>query len=581
LLVAPLLVWLLLGASPGSAAGLKLEVKVEGVEGEQRKNVLALLGIYQEQADPDLTVARMLALHRRAPDQIADALAPFGLYRVQIQDSLTEPATEGGQWVATYKIDPGAPVKIASIDYQLSGAGAENPAFPRQFPMKVGDVLLHSAYESAKNQITQAASDEGYINADLTLHRVLIDPVAYEAIVEFHIDTGPRYYLGKVEFKQDLLDDSYLQKFVRFKPGSVYDPNRLLNLQARLLGMEYYESVEIVPLIEQADSDNRVPIEVIAHRNKANKYRVGLGFGTDVGPRLLLEYQRRYIGRRGHKLKSEISVSQPLQSVVSEYRIPFRNPVQDYILISPEYFAYDTTSRKGTTFKLTGAHSVVTPGGWRRNISLDYRYEDYEVAETDSDIFNGLVPNISWSKTEADNPLNTRNGYRLKYFLQGTAGGVLSQTSWFGGSVSYKQVKSFGEQFRLIGRADLGAIWASSLEDVPGSQRFFAGGDQSIRGWALDALGPQDPETGQTVGGRYLAVGSLELERKIKGNWSAAVFTDFGNAFDPTYTSDWEQSVGASVLYATPIGPVRVGVAYAMTKDPAGFRLVIGLGPDL
>jgi translocation and assembly module TamA len=228
-----------------------------------------------------------------------------------------------------------------------------------------------------------------------------------------------------------------------------------------------------------------------------------------------LEYQRRYIGRRGHKLKSEISVSQPLQSVVAEYRIPFRNPVRDYILIRPEYFAYDTTSRQGTTFKLTGAHSVVTSGGWRRNISLDYRYEDYEVAESDSDTFNGLVPNISWSKTDADDPLNTRNGYRLKYFLQGTAAG-LAQTSWLGGSVSYKAIKSFGEQFRLIGRADLGAIWASSLEDVPGSQRFFAGGDQSIRGWALDALGPQDPDTGQTVGGRYLAVGSLEWNARSR-----------------------------------------------------------------
>jgi translocation and assembly module TamA len=251
LLVLLASVCLLIGTP--AAAGLKLQVNVEGVEGEQEKNVLALLGIYQEQADPELTVARMLALHRRAPDQIADALAPFGLYRVEVQDSLTEPANEGGQWVATYKIDPGAPVKITSIDYQITGAGAENPAFPKQFPMKVGDVLLHSAYERAKNQITQAASDEGYINADLMLHRVLIDPVAYEAIVELHMDTGPRYYLGKVEFKQDLLDDSYLQKFVRFKPGDVYDPNRLLDLQGRLLGMEYYESVEIVPLIEQAE----------------------------------------------------------------------------------------------------------------------------------------------------------------------------------------------------------------------------------------------------------------------------------------------------------------------------------------
>ncbi len=575
------LVCLLLWPMSVAAAGVKLEVKVEGVEGEEQKNVLALLGISQEQADAELSVARMLALHRRAPDQIRDALAPFGLYRVEVEDSLAEPAAAGGKWVATYKISPGAPVKIGSIAYQVTGAGASNPAFPKQFPMKVGDVLLHSAYEKAKNQITSAASEEGYIDADLVLHRVLIDPVAYEAAVEFHIDTGPRYYLGKVQFKQDLLDDKYLRKFVRFKPGDVYDPNRLLALQGRLLGMEYYDSVEIVPLTEQAGSDNEIPIEVIAHRNKANKYRVGVGYGTDVGPRLLLEYHRRYIGRRGHKFKSEISVSEPLQSVVAEYRIPFRNPVKDYILIRPEYFAYDTSSRQGTTFKLTGAHSVVTSGGWRRNISLDYRYEDYEVADTDSDIFNGLVPNISWSKTNADDPLNTRNGYRLKYFLQGTAAGVLSQTSWLGGAVSYKKIKSFGEQFRFLGRADLGAIWASSLEDVPGSQRFFTGGDQSIRGWALDALGPEDPDTGQTVGGRYLAVGSLELERHIKGNWSASVYTDFGNAFDPSYTSEWEQSVGAGILYATPIGPVRLGVAYAMTKDPAGFRLIIGLGPDL
>lgn len=573
--------WLLLALLPGSASALKLEVEVEGVEGEEQKNVLAMLGIYQEQEDQELSIARLLALHRRAPDQIRDALAPFGLYRVEIQETLTEPTAEGGTWIANYKIDPGEPVKIASIDYQITGAGASNPALPKQFPMQVGDVLLHSAYEKAKNQITSIASAEGYLNAELLRHQVLIDPVAYQAMVDFHLDTGPRYYLGKVQFKQDLLDERYLSKFVRFKPGDVYDPDLLLALQGRLLGMEYYDKVEVVPLIDQASSDNVVPIEVVASRNKANKYRLGLGFGTDVGPRLLLEYRRRYIGRHGHKLKSEIEVSQALQSVVAEYRMPFRNPVQDYFLIRPEYFAYDTASRQGTSFRLTAAQSMVTPGGWRRNIGVDYRYEDYEVGQGDDGVFNGLVPNISWSKTDADDPLNPRNGYRLKYLLQGTDAGLLAETSWLSGSVSYKQVKSFGERFRFIGRADLGAIWASSLEDVPGSQRFFAGGDQSIRGWALDALGPDDPVTGETLGGRYLAVGSLELERKIKGNWSAALYTDFGNAFDPSYTSEWEQSLGAGLRYGTPIGPVRVGVAYAITKDPAGFRLIIGLGPDL
>jgi translocation and assembly module TamA len=87
--------------------------------------------------------------------------------------------------------------------------------------------------------------------------------------------------------------------------------------------------------------------------------------------------------------------------------------------------------------------------------------------------------------------------------------------------------------------------------------------------------------TGDTVGGRFLAVGSLELERHIYKDWSAVVFTDFGNAFDPDYTQEFEQSVGAGVHWKTPVGQVRVEVAYAMTKDPAGFRLHVILGPDL
>jgi translocation and assembly module TamA len=575
------LLLMLLVSGPQSALAIQLEVKVQGVEGEQQKNVLALLGIYQERNDKSLTVGRMLALHRRAPDQIRDALAPFGLYRVTVRDELTEPAAEGGKWIASYQIDPGPAVKIASINYLVTGAGASNPAIPKSFPMRVGEVLLHADYEKAKNQITSAVSEEGYLDAALVQHQVLIDPIAYQAIIDFHVDTGPRYYLGKVTFKQDLLADDYLQKFVPFKPGTVYDPDQLLALQGRLLGMEYYDNVEIVPLRDQADPNRVVPIEVIAHPNKPNKYRVGVGFATNIGPRFSLDYRRRYIGPRGHQLKTEIQVSEPIQSFVADYRIPFRNPLRDYILIRPEYYAYNTATRQGDLFKVTAAHSVVTPGGWRRNIGLDYRYEDYQVTDTDTGTFNGLVPNVSWSKVKADDPINTRNGFRLKYIVQGTLEKVLSQTSWLGASVSYKKIKSFGDKFRFIGRADLGAILASSLDDVPGSQRFFAGGDNSIRGWGLDVLGPNDPETNQTVGGRYLAVGSLELERQIKGNWGGAVFTDFGNAFDPSYTADWEQSVGLGIRYSTPIGPIRVDLAYALTKDPAGFRLHFGLGPDL
>ncbi len=566
---------------PIEALALSLEVKVAGVEGQEEKNVLAMLAIYQEQQDDNLTVPRLLALHRRAPEQIRDALAPFGLYRVEVEDSLTQPQTDGGRWVASYRIDPGEPVKIGSVDYQITGPGADNPAFPKEFPMQPGDVLLHADYERAKGEITSAASNEGYVNAELVRRTVLIDPVAYEAHIEFHLDTGPQYFLGRVSFQQDLLADKLIRKYVGFEPGAVFDPDLLLALQGRLIGAEYFSEVEIVPKIDQAGPDRQVPIEVIAKRNKANKYRVGVGFATDIGPRFSLDYRRRYINRWGHKLRAEIEVAPVTQSLVGEYRIPIRDPVADYVMIRPEIYAFDTAGRQGTLFKVTGVQSVLTRSGWRRDLGLDYRYEDYEVADEDSDSFNGFVPHASWSKLVADDPINTKNGWRLKFLLQGTARNVLSETSFLSTAVNGKLIRSLGQGNRFITRASLGATWATSITDVPASQRFFAGGDNSIRGWGLDALGPIDPDTGQIVGGRYLAVGSLEYERKLKGPWSAAVFTDFGNAFDPDSTADWEQSAGLGVRFATPIGPVRVDLAYALTKEPGGVRLHFGLGPDL
>lgn len=567
---------------PCAAQALKLEVDVTGLSGEQEKNVLALLSIYRERHEKDMTPVRLLALHRRAAEQIENALAPFGLYRVNIQESLTPPASDGGTWVARYDVDPGPAVRIDKVDYQITGPGESTGVFPSAFPMQVGDVLLHAEYTKARDKIESIANEQGYLDANMVRHQVLIDPVAYDATVFFHLDTGPRYYLGRVDFKQDLLADEFLQRFVPFEPGAVYDPDELLELQGLLLGMEYYKSVEIKPQKQLASADREVPITVIAERNKANRYRVGLGFATDFGPRLTLDYRRRYIGRYGHRLKAEVTVSPSIQTIYAEYSIPVGDPVRDSIVIRPQYGSYDTATRQGTVLNVQAAWSRAMPSGWRRDIGVNYQYEDLEVSDVENSDFNGLVPNIAWSRIVADDPINTRNGYRIKALIQGTAGGALSTgASWLSGSLNAKWIKSFGEQYRFITRTDLGATWAASLDDVPASKRFFAGGDNSIRGWGYDALGPTDPRTDKTLGGRYLAVGSLELQRHIKGKWSASVFTDFGNAFDPEYQDKWEQSAGLGVNYQTPLGQVRVNLAYAFTKSDPGVRLHVLIGPDL
>ncbi len=558
---------------------LEVEVQMTGLTGELEKNALALLAIAHQEAG-QLTRDRLEALHRKAPEQIRKALEPFGFYRVQIQAQLQPPRTEKAPWIARYQVDPGPPVKIGRIDYQIRGPGAADPAFPKQFPIEIGAVLNHERYERARDQIRAIAAKHGYLEAELVRHQVLVDPENNRASVIFHLETGPKYYLGAVRFDQDLLDEALLRRYVNFSPGAPYDPEQLLRLQSRLLGTQYYSQVEIEPQLDQA-VDHQVPILIKAKPNKANKYRLGLGYGTDVGPRMILEWQRRYLTRWGHRLKAELKLSQTLQSLLGEYQIPVGDPRRDYLLIRPEFGRYDTTTREGEQTGLQVAYSVRTDGGWRRTLGIDYRYEDYILNEGDSAAVSELVPNLSWSKTVTDDPLYTTDGYRLKYSLQGAIEGLVSQASYLSGALRLKWIHAFGERYRLITRADLGVTWANSVLDLPASRRFFAGGDSSVRGWGYKALGPTDARTDKTVGGRYLAVGSLELERQIWGNWSGALFADFGNAFDPDYVNKIAVGAGLGIRWRSPIGQVRLDVAYALNKDDPGARLHLVLGPDL
>ena len=109
--------------------------------------------------------------------------------------------------------------------------------------------------------------------------------------------------------------------------------------------------------------------------------------------------------------------------------------------------------------------------------------------------------------------------------------------------------------------------------------RFFAGGDESIRGFDYESLGPKDG-LGNVIGGSNLLVASLEYEHLLRGNFYGAAFVDAGNAFD---TLDVDPAVGAGigVKWLSPVGPLRFYLAHPMNKSDRSVRLHIRLGADL
>src|SRR5581483_10169381 len=132
---------------------------------------------------------------------------------------------------------------------------------------------------------------------------------------------------------------------------------------------------------------------------------------------------------------------------------------------------------------------------------------------------------------------------------------------------------------RFIARGDAGATRIATFEKLPPSLRFFAGGDLSVRGYRYNSLGPEDAN-GAVIGGKYLLVGSLEYEHQIRGNWSAAVFYDAGNALNDL-GDPLKKGVGLGARYRTPVGQLRVDVAQARSTPDHPLRLHISIGPDL
>ncbi len=127
---------------------------------------------------------------------------------------------------------------------------------------------------------------------------------------------------------------------------------------------------------------------------------------------------------------------------------------------------------------------------------------------------------------------------------------------------------------RLLVRGEIGVVWADSRDGIPTDFLFRTGGDQSVRGYEYQSLGVREGEA--IVGGRYLAVGSVEYVQLLTENWGAAIFYDYGDAADEVDELDFVSGYGIGARYRSPVGPINVDLAYG--EDVSEFRLHLSVG---
>jgi len=566
---------LLLSTLLWASAGAEVQYAVSGLRNGETENVLAYLKAGRHQLEDDPSAMRLGRFTARVEASAAKALQPFGYYQPQIHASVERKDTD---WRVQLDIDPGQPVRWRNIEVRLQGDGESDDdlaGIASSQIMQVGARAIHTEYETTKSRLRREAAERGYLDAIFSRKELVIDPVAGTADAFITLDTGIRYRFGPLIIEQDVIHDELLQRYVNINQGDYYSSTRLLVAKQALYSTDFFSSVELYPEPENAVG-SEVPIRLRAQKGKKHRFGVGLGYGTDTGYRVSGAWVMRRVNKSGHNLAFDARVSPIKWTFNSAYSIPIGNPALERITLNAgtvdEELA-DLNSRR-----VYGSYQILkVPGPWQRQTSLAMIDETSDLPSRQQ-YDRYWVPSFRVMRTWSDRVLEAERGFQLLGDIEGSSRTLGLETGYLQARIRGRLLLPLWSDASLFLRGEAGSTWTDNFDALPASRRFFAGGDDSIRGYGYNSLSPID-SLGFASGGKHLLAGSIEFTHKIRGPWGVAVFTDSGNAFN-TASDPFKVSAGVGLRWQSPVGMVRIDVAKSLSDTDRSPRLHLSVGPE-
>tara|TARA_R110002126_G_scaffold15185_12_gene62533 strand:- start:7319 stop:9031 length:1713 start_codon:yes stop_codon:yes gene_type:complete len=553
-------------------AEAQTDLQLRGLSGELEKNVKNHIAKYNK-AD----ISGSLRFQLKLEQDIETALQALGYYHSEIEFVILEGS---GKSTLQVNVLPGEPVKIATADIQLTGDATDDRQFSwllrREAPEK-GQVLHHGNYDNLKKSLRSLALRKGYFDAEFSRSTLEVIPELYQANIHLHFDSGRRYTFGDVTFSGQQIRDEWMQALIPFEPGQPYLASELGEFNQTLANTNWFSSISIEGDTEQI-TDYTLPIVVKLEPRLRNSVETGIGYSDVVGPRLKVNWLKPWLNDRGHSLHSKFAISEVEQTVESSYRMPLSTAPSDYYQLQLGFRNRDSLDTRSKEVNLALERHWLLANDWYRTVSLRWLYEDFIQADQDASA-SLIMPGISFSRSRQSWGEMPRSADRLLFGVEFSEPAWASDTQFVRLRGRAGWIGSYDRNHRFVTRIDAGAVVIDDITDIPPSLRFFAGGDNNIRGYGYETIAPLNNDN-ELIGGRYMVAASLEYQYRVKGNWWLASFFDYGSAWNDS--PDFKRGVGLGIRWASPVGPVRLDFGYGLDSgDRNAFQIHFALGPEL
>jgi translocation and assembly module TamA len=566
----PLLVLLFLSITSSFAFGA-VDLEIKGINRKVEANVDAYLS-----AIPKSDYSTRLRFRSRIEKIIIDSHQALGYYHPVIQFTVLKEDKD-----LLVEVDSGPATKIKEIDIVLSGEMKEDEdalALVANSKLKVGKRINHADYDELKSNIDSLALQKGYFDGKYEKKQLAVVPELNAAYIHLHYNSGERYHFGQTIIEGSQIWPEKITALQPYKEGDQYRVSQIGDYSQSLSSTNWFSSVLVEPDLTKLGESHVLPMTVRVEPAARNQLETGIGYSTDVGIKGSLQWNKPWISGRGHSFTSSFSISEPEQVITTSYKIPLEDVLHDYYIIKYGLKHVDSLDTQSIESNLAFERHWMLDNGWNRTLYVRYLIENYEQGILD-DTGQFILPGMTFTRSRIRGQRLITWGDKESFTFEYGDPNALSETRVLRLLADTSWIRSYDENHRGIFRLDGGANLTDDFSQLSPSLRFFAGGDNSLRGYSYESISPTD-STGALTGAKYLATTSLEYQYRLTGNWWLAAFYDYGDAFNNT--PDLKRGTGVGLRWVSPIGPLRLDFAWGLDADPGDeFQLHFTLGPEL
>jgi outer membrane protein assembly complex protein YaeT len=502
--------------------------------------------------------------------------------------------TEGPQWLV-------AGLDLSGVDLKLYDQVLA------QVQSTAGQPYSPAGVAADRDNVLSYYHNHGYPDAAIEIVSIP-DQAARRVSLRYTVREGRRLYVRDV-LVGGLLSTSpgLVSSRIRMRPGEAFSQSALIDSQRRLYDLGIFATVDVG--LQNADGKARSKY-VLYQLEEARKYSFTGGFGAEIGrigggttsfespaggtgfsPRASLGVSRSNFLGIGHTVSWQTRLSNYQRRALVTYQAPrFRDNEQ----LSLTFTGLYDDSRNVRTFAAQRVEGAVqfaqrlSPGDtvqYRlafRRVSIDQNTLKIEPALIDRLSQPVRVGQVSsaFIRDRRDDPLEPRRGAYTSVDLGLATKALASQSNFLRLLGRNSTYHAAGREWIIARSTTFGFLRNLDDRDIPLPERIFGGGATSHRGFPENQAGPRDLVTGFPLGGRAVLVNQIEARFPLVGETVGGVlFHDAGNVYqDLTHLSlrpdqrgvqDFNymvHAVGMGVRYRTPIGPVRLDLAYSINS---------------